>query len=112
MKRIFRVSKKGKVKPIILSALSAPEDLDTKLALLQALIPLGLLAVAEALKQEVVSLAGERYSRKGGLPGIVRWGQQRGSVFLADQKVAVTYRRLRDRIQNREMPLRTYQGLQ
>ena len=112
MKRVFRVSKKGKAKPIILSTLSVPEDLDTKLALIQALIPLGLLAVAEALKQEVLSLAGERYSRKGGLPGIVRWGQQRGSVFLTDQKVAVTYRRLRDRTKNREIPLRTYQRLQ
>jgi len=112
MKRVCRVSKKGKVKPIALSALSIPEDLDAKVALIQALIPLGLLAVAEALKQEVTTLAGERYSRKGGLPGIVRWGQQRGSVYLGDQKVAVTYRRLRNRAQNQEIPLRTYQGLQ
>ena len=112
MKSVSRVSKKGKVKPIVLSTLSPPEDLDAKLALIHALIPLGLLAVAEALKQEVLALAGERYSRSGGLPGIVRWSQQRGSVFLADQKVAVTYRRLRDRASNREIPLRTYQGLQ
>jgi len=112
MKRVFRVSKKGKVKPIVLSTLQAPEDIDAKLALIQELIPLGLLAVAEALKQEVAALAGERYSRTGGLPGIVRWSQQRGSVFLADQKVAITYRRLRDRAKNREVPLRTYQGLQ
>ena len=93
MKRVFPVSRKGKVKPIALSTLSAPEDLDTKLALIQALIPLGLLAVAEALKQEVAALAGERYSRTGGLPGLVRWSQQRGSVYLADQKVAILYRR-------------------
>ena len=112
MKRVFRVSKKGKVKPIVLSTLQTPEDLDAKLALIQALIPLGLLAVAQELKREVVALAGERYSRTGGLPGIVRWSQQRGSVYLADQKVAVTYRRLRDRASNREIPLRTYQGLQ
>jgi len=112
MKRVFRVARKGKVKPIALSTLRAPEDLDAKLALIQALIPLGLLAVAEALQQEVVALAGERYSRTGGLPGLVRWSQQRGSVYLADQKVAVLYRRLRDRAQNREVPLQTYQGLQ
>jgi transposase-like protein len=104
--------KKGKVKPIDLSQLSLPQDLNAKVALIQALIPLGLLAVAEALKQEVTTLAGERYSRKGGLPGVVRWSQQRGSVFLVDQKVAVTYRRLRDRSQNQEIPLRTYQQLQ
>jgi transposase-like protein len=112
MKRVFRVSKKGKVKPIDLSTFSAPEDLDAKLALIQALIPLGLLAVADNLKQEVAALAGQRYSRTGGLPGVVRWSQQRGSVYLAEQKVAVLYRRLRDRIKNREIPLRTYQTLQ
>jgi transposase-like protein len=112
MKRVFRVSQKGKVKPIVLSTLSTPEDLDGKLALIQALIPLGLLALAQELKREVIALAGERYSRKGGLPGVVRWSQQRGSVYLGDQKVAVTYRRLRDRRSNREIPLRTYQGLQ
>ena len=112
MKRVFRVSKKGKVKPIDLSTLKAPEDIDAKLALIQALIPLGLLAVAEALKQEVIALAGERYSRTGRLPGVVRWSQQRGSVHLADQKVAVTYRRLRDRAKNREVPLRTLGQLQ
>jgi len=112
MKRVFRVPRKGKVKPIVLSHLSVPQDLDTRLALIQALIPLGLLALAQELKREVIALAGERYSRTGGLPGIVRWSQQKGSVYLADQKVAVTYRRLRDRASNREIPLRTYQGLQ
>jgi hypothetical protein len=112
VKRVFRVSPKGKVKPIDLSQLSLPEDLDAKLALIQALIPLGLLAVAQELKREVIALAGERYSRKGGLPGVVRWSRQRGSVYLGEQKVAVTYRRLRDQAQNREIPLPTYQGLQ
>jgi transposase-like protein len=108
MKRVFRVSKKGKVKPIVLSTLQVPEDLDAKLAL----IPLGLQAVADNLKQEVAALAGKRYSRTGGLPGVVRWSQQRGSIYLGDQKVAVIYRRLRDRIKKREVPLRTYQTLQ
>ena len=112
MKSVFRIRRKGKVKPIVLSTLQTPEDLDAKLALIQALIPLGLLAVAQELRREVIALAGERYSRTGGLPGIVRWSQQRGSVYLADQKVAVLYRRLRDRAQNREVPLQTYQGLQ
>jgi transposase-like protein len=112
MKRVFRVVRKGKVKPIDLSTLQAPEDLDAKLALIQTLIPLGLHAVAEALKQEVVTLAGKRYSHTGGVPGIVRWSRQRGSVYLGDQKVAVLYRRLRDRIQKREIPLHTLQQLQ
>jgi putative transposase len=112
MKRVFRVARKGKVKPIVLSTLSAPEDLDAKLALIQALIPLGLLAVAEALKEEVLALAGERYSRKGGLPGLVRWSQQRGSVCLGDQRISITYPRVRDRASNQEIPLQTYRHLQ
>lgn len=112
MKRVFRTRRKDKVKPIALSNLSAPEDLDAKVALIQALIPLGLLAVAEALKEEVLALAGERYSRKGGLPGLVRWSQQRGSVCLGDQRISITYPRVRDRASNQEIPLQTYRHLQ
>jgi hypothetical protein len=36
------------------------------LALVQALIPLGLRAVEEALQHEVAQLAGARYARDGG----------------------------------------------
>ena len=38
--------------------------LDTRIALIQALIPIGLDAVAEELQQEVSRLAGDRYTRK------------------------------------------------
>ena len=38
--------------------------LDTRIALIQALIPLGLDAVAEELQNEVTRLAGDRYTRK------------------------------------------------
>ena len=54
------------------------ETIDSKVALIQALIPLGLQAVAEALEEEVTALAGPRYSRTGDQPGRVRWGHQRG----------------------------------
>ena len=40
------------------------DALDTRIALIQALIPLGLDAVAEELQREVTRLAGDRYSRK------------------------------------------------
>ena len=42
------------------------------LAMMQALIPLGLRAVDEALQQEVTALAGVRYAHQDGAPGIVR----------------------------------------
>ena len=40
------------------------DALDTRIALIQALIPLGLDAVAEELQEEVSRLAGDRYTRK------------------------------------------------
>jgi transposase-like protein len=85
---------------------------DAKVALIQELIPLGLLHVAESLQQEVEHLAGPRYARHGGQPGVVRYGSQPGSVYLADQKLGIEVPRVRDRRRNREVPLRTYQGLQ
>ena len=45
---------------------------------------LGLRAVEEALQHEVAHLAGARYARDGGEPGLSRWGTQRGSVYVAD----------------------------
>lgn len=38
-------------------------DIQTKVELIQALIPLGLMAVSERLKEDVDELAEERYSR-------------------------------------------------
>jgi hypothetical protein len=115
MKSVFRIQGQGKVKDVGrrgLATLPVPESVDSTVALIQALIPLGLTAVAEALKAEVTTLAGEWYSRTGGHPGVVRWCQQRGSVYLLDQKLPITYRRVRDRAQNTEIPLSTYQQLQ
>jgi transposase-like protein len=80
--------------------------------MIQALIPLGLKAVKELLQEEVIRLAGARYSRTGGTPGFARWGQQQGSVYLADQKVTVTVPRVRDTHRDQEVPLGTYAGLQ
>lgn len=82
------------------------------LAMIQALIPLGLRAVEEALLTEVAALAGPRYARDTHRPGVVRWGHQRGSIFLADQKLPITVPRVRDRREGREVPLATYATLQ
>lgn len=87
-------------------------ELDTRVELIQALIPIGLEAVNEVLQQEVCQLAGERYSREGGIPGYARWGAQRGSVYLGDQKVAMATPRVRDTRRGREIPLSSYQALQ
>jgi transposase-like protein len=80
------------------------------LAMIQELIPLGLKAVEEALTQEVTALAGPRYARDDGARA--RWGRQRGSIFLADQKLPITVPRVRDRDAGREVRLATYQRFQ
>lgn len=81
-------------------------------AMIQALIPLGLLAVEEALQQEVVALAGPRYAHADGRPGVARWGRQARSSFLADPKVPLQVPRVRDRQADTEVPLTTYAQLQ
>jgi putative transposase len=115
MKRVFRVTTAGKVKDIGLRGLGETpevESLDVKVALIQALIPLGLQAVQELLEAEVRELAGARHQRTGRQPGCVRWGQQRGSIYLADQKLPLAHTRVRDRVRNQEVPLQSYHALQ
>jgi hypothetical protein len=46
------------------------------LSMIQALIPLGLQAVEDALPQEVLALAGPRYAHAYGRPAIARWGSR------------------------------------
>lgn len=115
MKTVVRISREGKVKDLRSTEATNEgnlTDLDTMVPLIQALIPLGLQAFAEVMQAEVAALAGARYSRTGGTPGLVRWGRQRGSIFLADQKVPVAVQRVRDRLYDAEIPLRSYQQLQ
>ena len=111
MKKILRVKKKGK------SELESQEkemvnDLQTRVELIQALIPIGLEAVGLVLAQEVEQLAGPKYSRKGGEPGHYRWGSEEGSVFLIDQKLPIDRPRVRNRQVGKEVPLGTYKQLQ
>jgi transposase-like protein len=87
-------------------------ELDSRVAMIQALIPLGLKAVEELLQEEITQLAGAKYSRQGGVPGYARWGGQGGSVYLADQKVGLQVPRVRDLRRQQEVPLSTYAGLQ
>jgi len=114
MKRVFRIQGKDKVKDIGLRGLAeypAVDDLNPRVAVIQALIALGLQAVGDLLQDEVTRLAGPRYARTGGQPGLVRWSAQGGSVYLLDQKLPVPVPRVRDLRRNQEVPLQTYQQL-
>ena len=113
MRTVQRIQKKGNATQLV--AVESDERMEAvriRLAMIRALIPLGLEAVGEALQSEVEALAGVRYARTGGRPGVVRWGRQAGSVYLADQKVPVVVPRVRDRDRAVEVPLGTYQVLQ
>lgn len=82
------------------------------LAMIHALIPLGLRAVEEALQAEVTALAGPRYAHHDHRPEVVRWGTQAGSIYLADQKLPITVPRVRDRSAQHEVALATYAQFQ
>jgi len=111
MRKVLRIGPKRKSKPTNQEeALSS--DLNTRVEMIQALIPIGLMAVAEQLEEEVKQLAGERYSRQGGLPGHHRWGSQPKPIYLSDQKMRIGVTRVRNSLKNEEVPLHTSQALQ
>ena len=82
------------------------ESLDTRVSLIQALIPLGLKAVEEELQKEVEMLLNNSNERN------TTWGKNPGSVYLQDQKAPIMVQRVRDRYQHKERPLQSYQKLQ
>lgn len=88
------------------------EAMEGKVAMIQALIPVALQAVGNALEAEVTALAGARYARAGRQAGHVRWTSQAGSVYLGDQKLPIRYPRVRNQQTNTEVPLATYQQFQ
>ena len=87
-------------------------DLDGRIEMIQPLIPLGLQAVAEELERAVVELAGPRYQRKASDQPHRRWGAQRGSGYLGDQKLPVEVPRVRNVDSDTEIPLSAYHALQ
>ena len=100
MSRVLRaVRKRKKVRrlgavDIIRREAYADLELDAKVELIRALVPLGLLHVQELLDQEVTALAGARYARKDesvegrrhgsnpGTVGLVRWTPSFGQVLV------------------------------
>jgi transposase-like protein len=112
---MMRAKVVGKGRVINAAAKRTIEEMDqapgreSRLAMIQMLIPLALQAVEAELQGEVRELAGERYARGG---TIDRWGSNEGSVFLGEQKVSVRVPRVRNTATDSEVPLTTYQKLQ
>jgi putative transposase len=98
--------------PTVVSAEEfAGMELDAKVELIRALIPLGLSVAQQMLDDEVTRLAGARYSREGGQPGLVRHGTNRSSVRLGGQRVALPVPRVRNLAEGQEVPLASLQAL-
>lgn len=98
----------GKAEFILRQDLETAE-LDTRLEMIRALIPLGLAEIYQVLDEEVRQWAGEHYARKGeGEPGR-RYGSNRGSVRLGGQRVPIQVPRVRG--EDGEIPLTSYRKL-
>ena len=89
MKKVLQIRGKGKIrkaKAVEVKDLGeyGAMDLDSKMALIHELIPIGLMHVKELLQEEVKQLAGERYERNG-IPGYDRWSKQQGSIYIGSR---------------------------
>ena len=111
-RKVRQMRRKGKHLGLVSASATPVPTISSRVALIQALIPVALERVEAALQDEVQHLAGAPYAREGRRPGHVRWTPQRGSVYLADQKIPIAVPRIRDRLRNQEVPLETYQRLQ
>ena len=111
--QIRRKSKVRKAKAVDVRGLQeyGALDMDSKVALIQDLIPIGLMHVKELLQEEVIKLAGEKYKRRG-VSGYDRWSKQQGYIYIKDQRIPIMIQRVRDTRANREVPLSTYGRLQ
>jgi transposase-like protein len=87
-------------------------DIETRVAAIQALIPIGLDAIEDLLLQEVETLTEQRHKPKSPDNPNRRWGGQTGSVYLTDQKLPVRVPRVRDVRLNTEVPLSSYERFQ
>jgi len=85
-------------------------ELDSKVEAIRALVPLGLMHVAELLDDEVTALAGDHYARKAAATRGRRHGSNPGTVGLAGQRVPIRVPRVRS-VTGREIPLRSYEAL-
>ena len=106
VKKRKKVRKLGAIDSIRREA-SADLELDAKVELIRALVPLGLLHVQELLDQEVTALAGARYARKDESIEGRRHGSNPGTVGLAGQRVPIRVPCIRHSAGS-EIPVRSY----
>ena len=103
MPTVLRVARERKIEYLGPDAGTAVGSWDDRAMRLQALIRLGPEAALALFEEEVTALAGPRYARDDSVRDRVRWGRQVGSIYLADQKLALPIPRIRHRRANAEV---------
>lgn len=86
------------------------KPIDSKELLIQLMLPPAVKAFYAELEQEVTELCGTRFAHDQG--DASRWGSQGGSIFMANQKVAVEKPRVRSGTKGEEIPLKVYEKFQ
>lgn len=110
--RVRRSRSEGKREVDFRAAAKALSAVESAVAMIQDLIPLGLAKFEEEIQKAVETLAGPRYRRTSGDRRYYRWGSERGSIYMSDQKVPVRVPRVRDVHQNAEVRHEVYERLQ
>jgi len=82
---------------------------DVRIALIQQMAPVLLMAAEEEMQREVEELAGTRYGRKEGESGVYRFGSNPGTIKLGGKRYPVRVPRLRSA--DGEIALRSYELL-
>lgn len=84
------------------------KPIDTQHLLISTLLPCAVKAFIEECEREVTALCGRRYER-GSVNS--RWGTQKGSIVLANQRIAIEKPRVRKKTGD-EVQLQTYEDFQ
>jgi transposase-like protein len=119
MQKVLRVAgksnrkklKHAKIKDVLSDQFETMDSkpLDSQFLLISALLPPAVKEFIKECEREVDKLCGERY-RHGKVNQ--RWGNQNGSVIIANQRVAVQRPRVRNKITGEEVEIETYEEFQ
>jgi putative transposase len=87
-------------------------DIETKLALLKNQFEISIILINQILEDEVRHYSGERYKHSKPHNGrYSRWGTNRGSVWLGEEKVGIDVPRIYDNESKRNKSLDSYEKL-
>ena len=109
MKTIAEKGKRIKQRMAMQAMTEEQAHFEEEMATIQTLIGLGMTAATERIQKEFKALIGRRYAH--GKP-MGRWGSNRGSIYLGDQKVGIDVPRARNRRTGEEATLASYARLQ